>query len=206
MSKNDGMKAIRRVHHGVTTKIIKEVDNILAIKGLVEAEQVSHLNVNLQQLDGKSGLLSNIDKEILSKCNMEVIKQEINESESVTAKIINCKQRIQEANKRPAEPSVATPMAPAVTATNSLNQPKLPKLTVPMFRGDLTSWTTFWDSFKSTVHENDAISKVDKFGYLKSLLEGTAARSIQGLTLSEANYNAAITICCRIGLASSNKL
>ena len=73
-------------------------------------------------------------------------------------------------------------------------KPKLPKLTLPKFKGELTSWTTFWDSFKSIVHENPNMSKIDKFSYLKSLMEGSAASCIQGLTLSESNYDAAITM------------
>ena len=44
------------------------------------------------------------------------------------------------------------------------------------------------------MHENNGIQKVDKFSYLKSLLEGPAARAIQGLTLSAANYDAAIDL------------
>lgn len=36
--------------------------------------------------------------------------------------------------------------------------------------------------------KNPSLSAVDKFNYLKALLEGSAARSIQGLSLSEANY------------------
>ena len=28
----------------------------------------------------------------------------------------------------------------------------LPKFTLPKFRGDVTAWTTFWDSFKAVVH------------------------------------------------------
>ena len=188
------LRTIRRGHRGVTTKIVKEVDELLASGELIESEQLSWLNVKLQQLDGKLKLLSDIDKEILSKCNVDAIEQEINESESVTDKIMSYKQRIQEAIKGSPETAITPAIVPHVTATSSLNQPKLPKLTLPKFRGDLTSWTGFWDSFKSTVHENNAISKVDKFSYLKSLLEGTAARSIQGLTLSEANYDAAVTM------------
>ena len=38
------------------------------------------------------------------------------------------------------------------------------------------------------------MSKIDKFSYLKSLVEGQASGCIQGLTLSEANYDAAITM------------
>ena len=172
------LRAIRRGHHGVTAKIVKEVDELLATGESLESEQLSRLHVKLQQLDEKLKLLSDIDNEILSKCNVDAIEQEINESKSVTDKMMSCKQRIQEAIKGSPETAVTTAIVPPVTATNSLNQPKLPKLTLPKFRGDLTSWTGFWDSFKSTVHENDAISKLDKFSYLKSLLEGTAARSI----------------------------
>ena len=43
------------------------------------------------------------------------------------------------------------------------------------------------------MHENDGIPKVEKFSYLKSLLEGTAARAIQGLT-SDLNYDSAVAI------------
>ena len=42
------------------------------------------------------------------------------------------------------------------------------------------------------MHDNETIPKVDKFNYLNSLLEGTALRTIQGLTLSEFNYDSAI--------------
>ena len=38
------------------------------------------------------------------------------------------------------------------------------------------------------------MSTVDKFNYLNALLEGSAARSIQGLPLSEVNYTAATEI------------
>ena len=49
-------------------------------------------------------------------------------------------------------------------------------------------------SFKSATHDNNDISKIDKFNYLNSLLEGTALRAIQELTLTEANYDAAVEI------------
>ena len=44
------------------------------------------------------------------------------------------------------------------------------------------------------MHENNDISKIDKFNYLNSLLEGTAALTIQGLTLTAANYDSAIEL------------
>ena len=54
--------------------------------------------------------------------------------------------------------------------------------------------SVFWDSYKSAVHENVSLSKIDKFNYLRSLLEGAASRAIQGLTLSSDNYDSAVEI------------
>ena len=56
----------------------------------------------------------------------------------------------------------------------------------------MTEWIPFWDAFKSAVHENVSISKIDKFNYLNSLLEGVAAMTIQGLSLTEDNYDSAV--------------
>ena len=71
-------------------------------------------------------------------------------------------------------------------------QVKLPKLSIKKFSGDLTKWVTFWDSFNSSIHTNPALSRVDKFNYLVSLLESSAAKAIAGLTLTAANYDEAI--------------
>ena len=70
-------------------------------------------------------------------------------------------------------------------------KPCLPKLTFLTFRGDVTRRTSFWDSYNSTIHNN---SKIDKFIYLQGLLDGAAACSIKGLTLTEANYDSAIEL------------
>ena len=69
---------------------------------------------------------------------------------------------------------------------------KLPKLSLKKFNGDLTKWITFWDTFESAVHRNSTLSSIDKFNYLNSLLESTAAEAIAGLTLTSANYEEAV--------------
>ena len=76
------------------------------------------------------------------------------------------------------------------------NQPsgKLPKLSLNKFSGDITTWSTFWDTFESAIHKNPNLSDIDKFNYLNSLLENTAADAISGLTLTSGNYNEAIVI------------
>lgn len=68
---------------------------------------------------------------------------------------------------------------------------KLPRLVLPRFSGDVTKFHSFWDNFKSAVDENDELSVVVKFNYLQSLLEGSAAKATQGLTLTRTNYDCA---------------
>ena len=73
-------------------------------------------------------------------------------------------------------------------------RPKLPKLVLSKFKGNVANWTGFWDSYQVAVHDNTLLSTIDKFNYLNSLLEGAAARAIQGLSLTSANYEHAIAL------------
>ena len=82
----------------------------------------------------------------------------------------------------------------AAQGDESAVKPKLPKMVLPKFGGEITEFRGFWDRFESAVHNNPSFLTVDKFTYLHTLLEGTAARSIQGLALTDANYNAATEI------------
>ena len=73
-------------------------------------------------------------------------------------------------------------------------KPKLPRIELPKFTGDVMKFCSFWESFESSVDHNPNLSTIDKFNYFKALLEGSAARSVQGLALTEANYTAATDI------------
>ena len=83
---------------------------------------------------------------------------------------------------------------PVNSVPSQLTLPKLPKLELPKFSGKVTEWSSSWDLYNTAIHSNVNMSKVNKFNYLFSLLEGNAARSIKGLTLTSANYDAAIEI------------
>ena len=45
---------------------------------------------------------------------------------------------------------------------------RLPKLEIEKFNGDVINWSSFWNQFSSAIHENDSLSEVNKFTYLKS--------------------------------------
>ena len=44
------------------------------------------------------------------------------------------------------------------------------------------------------MHENNEISKIDKFNYLNLVLEGPASHTIQGVSLTVTNYDSAVEL------------
>ena len=77
---------------------------------------------------------------------------------------------------------------------------KLPRIGFSKFNVDIIEWKGFWDQFKSTVHENSSISVIEKFNYLRTLLEDLTLSAISGLTLSAENYGQALeTLQARCG-------
>ena len=135
--------------------------------------------------------------------NVDKIPQEIEESEKYVEKVITCQKRIHDFSQQNGETRETNPLAGLIQTLPGGSPPslptsqvkaKLPKLVLPKFCGDVTTWMGFWDSYKSAVHDNVNLSKIDKFNYLRSLLEGAASRAIQGLALSSDNYDSAVEI------------
>ena len=208
------LKAIRAAHRGVITKKVQQAIEVLGDEGdMLTDEDFQQLDVIKRLLDGKLKKLEEIDQNVLLLCTLETTEHEIEESDKVSANVVACQKKIHDAvqkhNKR--MNSVTTTVSrspqqllnqgmyshnPFGASPPSANQikVKLPKLTLPRFQGDLTNWMSFWHSFESVVHKNPSISKVDKFNYLNLWLEGTARRTVQGLTLTEANYDSAVEI------------
>ena len=83
---------------------------------------------------------------------------------------------------------------PPIQPNNHVSQVKLPKLILKKFSGDPSQWNPFWDTFETSIHTNPSLAPIDKFNYLKSLMDGAAAESIAGLSLTNANYEEAIAV------------
>lgn len=154
-------------------------------------------------LEAKLKTLKKIDQEVLSLCNIDEIPQEIKESEKYVEKVITCQKPINDISQQNREMQETDPLAgliqtllggvPPLLPTSQVNA-KLPKLVLPKFHGEVTTWMGFWDSYKSAVHENVSLSKINKYNYLRSLLEGAASQAIQGIALSSDNCDSAVEI------------
>ena len=191
------MLTLWRGHCGALTKLTREVDEIVskAEEGIcADLTKVLRLNAIYDQFDAKMKVCSNLDGEIVSLCSVEEIEGEIEDSESIIVKIIEVKRKIDSSFNRNSDERVRSLPSAGSLGHSTVNRPLLPKLTLAKFRGNVTTWSSFWDSCQVVVHENADIMIVDKFNCLNSLLEGPAARTIQGLKLNEANYNSAVKL------------
>ena len=74
---------------------------------------------------------------------------------------------------------------------------KLPKISVPSFKGDLLNFSSFWEQFDITIHSKQQLTEAEKLAYLKdSLTDGPARHAIEHLVQTSENYVEAIT-CLR---------
>ena len=72
----------------------------------------------------------------------------------------------------------------------------LPQINLPKFKGDHESWLEFRGTFEALIHNNELLSNMQKYHYLKASLEGTAAQIIRPTPFTADNYEAAWTALC----------
>lgn len=68
---------------------------------------------------------------------------------------------------------------------------RLPKIDLPSFSGDYIDWISYRDMFKSLVHQNNSLTKVQKYFYLKSSCTGTPLSMVNEYPAAETSYDLA---------------
>lgn len=69
-------------------------------------------------------------------------------------------------------------------------QIKLLMIKLPTFHGNIEEWKKYSETFKTLIHESE-LSGVQKHQYLVGSLNGSAAKIIQSIEISEGNYSIA---------------
>eukprot|EP00795_Rhopilema_esculentum_P008904 gene8904-biopygen10482 len=195
---------IRGGHRAFATQLIRQIED-----SLEDQLKLKQLEI---QLDEKFEVLGKLDDEILdlvSEIDEDGLGclQEISEAgemkEKINLALLKLKSLVknekQLESRKPnltrhgSEESVYSVESSASSATRKVRA-KLPKLELKKFSGRPQDWQEFWDSYKSAVYENEEISKIDKFSYLKHYLEEPAKKVIAGLALTEKNYDVAVDL------------
>nr|CAH7713646.1 unnamed protein product [Callosobruchus chinensis] len=68
---------------------------------------------------------------------------------------------------------------------------RLPPIKLPTFNGHYDSWLEFKDCFLALVHNNNSLTDIQRFNYLRSSLEVEVQQIIKSIEVSSDNYNVA---------------
>jgi len=177
------LKAQRAGHRGFATKIENEVRGIMEnnnADGLPRIEELSEI------LKKRIEMITNLDGRVVNVVDVEDIEQEIMESSeleqrlrrvigdikrfviSVSKENVPKPQEINEDQPPPAAVSVQMPIENASAEvspsnstirveSNAAPKVRLPKLTLPRFKGEVTSFASFWDMFHGSIHTNTSL-------------------------------------------------
>ena len=158
-----------------------------------DPEQVSRLITILEE---KLSILSKLDGEILELIEREEdIVTEIEEADAHNQGIHDLLLRMQKVSAAMSGSGSGGTRDPETGASgSSTRQARLTKLILPPFNGDIANWLSFWELYDAAVHSNSELTDVQKFYYLKSLVEGVAKEAIEGLSLSADSYHEAVDI------------
>ena len=181
------------------TKTKSEVGKVIGCGGEVDLRKLSSLQSILRD---ELTEIKALDREIVEETREENIDQEVTDSCEFATCIYDCIEDIEvvfrENECLGKESPAATPQFSAHGSSSNQQatqgQVKLPKLELKRFYGNPVEWSPFWDSFNVAVHQNPRLSEVEKFYYLKSLLQGQPANSISGFSLTGENYKEAIRL------------
>ena len=81
-----------------------------------------------------------------------------------------------------------------VNVVTKKNPGRLPEVKLTVFKGNFEEWETFWSSFRTNVDVWDDIEKTTKFINLVQSLEGEPKEMINGLAITDDNYNVVLYI------------
>ena len=178
-------KRIRGGHRASATKMIRKAEELLS-KADPDIAQLAKVRLSLQE---KVSVLKQLDSEVVDLVKEEEVADEIEQADTYMEDVYDVMAKLDQLSSKKGSTSTSTGLGPP-----SCDKVKLPKLTILPFKGELTSWTTFWDSYQAAIDVNTSLSDIDKFNYLRSLLQGPTLDAIAGLTLTAANYQEAVEV------------
>ena len=169
---------MRAGHKARVTKLCRELEKSISEGTSSEA----WVRDTVQEIQRQREFVEALDKQILPKCaDMETEIENSSEFSIETGRVLRiAAQRISDEATRP-------------TATVKTTV-KLPTINLLKFGGNPLDWQSFWDLFRTSIHDRNDIADPAKFHYLIGQLEGDAAMLLGEFDHSSENYHEAIDL------------
>ncbi|XP_064088210.1 uncharacterized protein LOC135202647 [Macrobrachium nipponense] len=184
------------LYEAAISEIERRLNEVKRVEQLSTAVIKLRLGSLQKAADSLQTAASEYYKEIKGRELVNAIKRTNGYLSSADNEISKLTDRLTAPTPAPAPAPAPTPvnLTPAVPATPSIPQPKLPQITIPTFDGKIEQWYPFWTVFKAVIHDRQDMNDVIKFTMLNSYLKGKARETVEGLAITPANYTAAISL------------
>ena len=185
------LRKIRKAKRKYLSDVQNDADTLSKSSDPAQEARLRHQLVKLQQ---RLEDINKVDEAILNILEDEdEIEHEIRDAAQFRDFIYETVVTIELTLKR-FENKTMQPKTDATVAPSFSTKIKLPTVALKRFDGDPCKWQTFWESFCSAVHKDESLPDIMKFHHLNSLLEGKAAATIGGLSVSGSTYKEAIKL------------
>ena len=184
LSSQSSNHQLNNIHLLRRKEMILKMDIDAVIQVILETRKDSSNNIvrmgiRVQKLNGNMESCSEVRDEVIALISDDEIAEE-------AQKWIDYQQGIDIISKQSV--SKVDEQTTSGSPEHKQSHLKLPKLKLPKFDGDVLKFQHFWNQFEAAVHDNDNVPAVQKFTYLRSVLEGVAYHTIEGFEVTSTNY------------------
>ncbi|XP_064461751.1 uncharacterized protein LOC135371708 [Ornithodoros turicata] len=188
------LKKLRTACRGTVTRTTSDLTALLATTPLPHDQLTSKLTF----LESKAATLAQLDGRLQGIIEENLLEDECTACdrylESITAITVQVRRALSTTAGPVSNNHRDGHQASPQHGHGASDGVSLPKLHIDTFNGELSKWQGFWDQFRTSIHDNSRLSQVNKLKYLVSLVSGSAATAIEGLTITDQNYVTAVDI------------
>ncbi|GBP12587.1 hypothetical protein EVAR_10250_1 [Eumeta japonica] len=167
--------------------------NVVRSSAQLSELQITELTVRLSKIENFYSIYDTLQSDLeMIADDPDELYAEREQFESQYYNVTAAAQLLVEKHRasKPIQPE-ASSLDARTSVTNAQNYVRLPKIDLPHFCGDYHKWLEFRDTFNSLIHSNKDIDNINKFHYLRSSLQGSAALVIKNLDFTGDNYTGA---------------
>ena len=147
-------KNVRGGHRASATKMVKKAEELTLLA------QEDPNKSQMTSLQEKMSILKGLDSEVVDLVKEEEVASDIEQADAYMEDIYDTITKLEQLSLKTSTTAASTSGPLPTRNPTSESKVKLPKLTIQPFRGELTTWMTFWDSFEVAIHSNRSLSNV----------------------------------------------
>ena len=177
---------VRAGHKSRVTKLIRTLEEGLSNLTIEEA-QVRNL---VGEIKTQKDIIQEIDKSILTQCKDADVESEVDQASEFRMKaddsILKATTWLERKFNNDSHSTSVTKLPI-----------KLPSINLRRFDGNPLDWCSFWDLFRSTIHDRTDLPRATKFYYLVSQLDGDASLLLMNFDHTDGSYTEAVQLLQR---------